>query len=115
LPRTKGRLRTNANVAKPSETTILPCKLASVGRAACADRPQPQHSACKGISVNTFGVNSWSRNRERTFDEGGKQRSGLLHLAFIVAVAVKGIDGLIEGLAGLAIAILGTRGIYDLR
>jgi uncharacterized membrane protein len=43
-----------------------------------------------------------------------RQRSGALHLAFIVAVAIKGIDGLIETLAGLAVAILGTSGIYAL-
>jgi len=45
-----------------------------------------------------------------TFDEGRKTAlAGLLHLAFIVAVAVKGIRRAYRGLAGLAIAILGTR------
>src|SRR5438067_1319797 len=31
-----------------------------------------------------------------------------------MAVAVKGIDGLLEGLAGIAVAVLGTRRVYDL-
>ena len=43
-----------------------------------------------------------------------KRQSTILRLAFFVAVAVKGIDGLIETLAGLAVAILGTPGIYAL-
>lgn len=38
----------------------------------------------------------------------------LIRFAFLVAVAIKGFDGLIETLAGLAVAILGTHGIYDL-
>ena len=38
----------------------------------------------------------------------------ILRLAFFIAVAVKGIDGVIETLAGLAVAILGTQGIYSL-
>lgn len=41
-------------------------------------------------------------------------RRGALRIAFLAAVAVKGLDGLIETLAGLAVAILGTQGIYDL-
>jgi uncharacterized membrane protein len=40
--------------------------------------------------------------------------NGLLRFAFIAAVAVKGIDGLFEGLVGIAVAVLGTQGIYDL-
>ena len=43
-----------------------------------------------------------------------KRQSTVLRLAFFVAVTVKGIDGLIETLAGLAVAILGTPGIYAL-
>jgi uncharacterized membrane protein len=43
-----------------------------------------------------------------------KRQSTLLRLAFFVAVAVKGIDGVIETLAGLAVAVLGTQGIYAL-
>lgn len=36
----------------------------------------------------------------------------MLRLAFLTAVAIKGLDGLIETLAGIAVAILGTEGIY---
>jgi uncharacterized membrane protein len=43
-----------------------------------------------------------------------KRQFTILRLAFFVAVAVKGIDGLIETLAGLAVAIVGTPGIYAL-
>jgi uncharacterized membrane protein len=43
-----------------------------------------------------------------------KRQSAILRLAFFIAVAVKGIDGVIETLAGFAIAILGTQGIYSL-
>lgn len=40
--------------------------------------------------------------------------NSFFHVAFIAAVAVKGIDGLLESLAGIAVAVLGTQGIYDL-
>lgn len=43
-----------------------------------------------------------------------KRQATLLRLAFVTAVAIKGIDGLIETAAGLTVAILGTQGIYDL-
>ena len=43
-----------------------------------------------------------------------KRQSTLLRLAFFIAVAVKGIDGVIETLAGFAVAMLGTSGIYAL-
>jgi uncharacterized membrane protein len=43
-----------------------------------------------------------------------KKRTSALRLAFLAAVAAKGIDGLIETVAGVAVAMLGTRGIYDL-
>ena len=39
---------------------------------------------------------------------------GALRIAFLGAVAIKGIDGLIETLAGIAVAILGTQGVYEL-
>jgi len=38
----------------------------------------------------------------------------VLRIAFLGAVTIKGIDGLIETLVGIAVAILGTQGIYDL-
>ena len=37
-----------------------------------------------------------------------------LRVAFLTAVAIKGLDGLIETLAGIAVAILGIQGIYFL-
>lgn len=43
-----------------------------------------------------------------------KRETGVLRVAFFVAVAVKGLDGLVESLAGAALAILGTQGIYNL-
>lgn len=36
-----------------------------------------------------------------------------MRVAFLTAVAIKGLDGLIETLAGIAVAILGTEGIYE--
>ena len=43
-----------------------------------------------------------------------KRQTSAPHLAFLAAIAVKAIDGLVESLAGLAVAMLGTQGIYDL-
>ena len=43
-----------------------------------------------------------------------KRQTSAPHLAFLAVIAVKGLDGLVESLAGLAVAILGTQGIYDL-
>lgn len=37
-----------------------------------------------------------------------------LRIAFLAAVAIKGIDGLVETIAGIAVATLGTKSIYDL-
>lgn len=37
-----------------------------------------------------------------------------LRIAFLAAVALKGIDGLAETLAGILVAFLGTQGVYDL-
>lgn len=36
----------------------------------------------------------------------------VLRIAFLVAVVIKAVDGLIETLAGIAVAILGTQAIY---
>ncbi|HEY4113771.1 MAG TPA: DUF2127 domain-containing protein [Rhizomicrobium sp.] len=41
-----------------------------------------------------------------------RQRSPLLHLAFYAAIAIKGLDGLIETVAGLLIAAFGTGAVY---
>jgi hypothetical protein len=38
----------------------------------------------------------------------------LFRMAFLVVVAVKGLDGVIETVAGIAVAILGTEGVYEL-
>jgi|SRR5579862_4513862 len=38
----------------------------------------------------------------------------LLRMAFLAAVAVKGIDGMIETVAGVVVAVLGTEGVYEL-
>ncbi|HEX3431525.1 MAG TPA: DUF2127 domain-containing protein [Rhizomicrobium sp.] len=46
--------------------------------------------------------------------EAKNPRSGTLRIAFVAAVAVKGIDGLVETFVGIVVAILGTQGIYDL-
>jgi len=43
---------------------------------------------------------------------GPKRR--VLRIAFLAAVVVKGLDGVIETLAGIAVAILGTAGVYEL-
>lgn len=37
-----------------------------------------------------------------------------MRIAFFAAVAIKGIDGFVETIAGLLVAILGTQSIYDL-
>jgi uncharacterized membrane protein len=41
-----------------------------------------------------------------------RQRSTALHLAFYAAIAIKGLDGLIETVAGLLIAAFGTGAVY---
>jgi len=51
----------------------------------------------------------WMRVRNE-----GAWRSAASRIAFLAAVAVKGIDGLIETAAGAFVAIAGPRRIYDL-
>jgi uncharacterized membrane protein len=41
-----------------------------------------------------------------------RQRSSPLHLAFYAAIVIKGLDGLIETVAGLLIAAFGTGAVY---
>lgn len=41
-----------------------------------------------------------------------RQRSSVLHLAFYAAIAIKGLDGLIETVAGLLIAAFGSGAVY---
>lgn len=41
------------------------------------------------------------------------QQSRSLRFAFLAAVAIKGLDGAIESVAGAIVAIAGTQGIYD--
>jgi uncharacterized membrane protein len=36
-----------------------------------------------------------------------------MHLAFVGAITIKGIDGLIEFVAGIVIAVLGSQQVYD--
>lgn len=43
---------------------------------------------------------------------GVPSRSTSLHLAYLVAIAIKGIDGLIEFVAGVLIAVFGSHGLY---
>lgn len=40
-------------------------------------------------------------------------RAPLLHLAYLIAIIIKGFDGLIETATGLLIATLGSRPIYE--
>jgi uncharacterized membrane protein len=42
------------------------------------------------------------------------RKRGAFRIAFLGAVAIKGIDGVVETLAGIAVAVLGTQGIYQL-
>jgi uncharacterized membrane protein len=39
--------------------------------------------------------------------------SSPLHVAFLAAIAIKGLDGLIEAVAGLIFAIAGSERVYD--
>ena len=41
------------------------------------------------------------------------RRSPLLHLAFFVAIAIKGLDGFLEAVAGTVFAIAGSQRVYD--
>jgi uncharacterized membrane protein len=41
------------------------------------------------------------------------QRSSPLHLAYLGAIAIKGLDGLVETVAGLIIAIYGSQQVYN--
>jgi len=43
-----------------------------------------------------------------------KRETAVLRVAFLVAVVVKGLDGLIESVAGVGVAVIGTQGIYNL-
>ncbi len=40
-------------------------------------------------------------------------RRSLLHLAYLGAIAVKGLDGLVETVAGLIIAVYGSQQVYN--
>lgn len=41
-------------------------------------------------------------------------KSPQFHRAYLVAIALKGFDGAVETMLGLAVAILGRQGLYDL-
>lgn len=41
------------------------------------------------------------------------RNSSLMHVAFLSAIAIKGIDGFIEFVAGIVIAILGSQQVYN--
>src|SRR5256885_16831926 len=41
------------------------------------------------------------------------QRSSLMHFAFIGAITIKGIDGFIEFVAGIVLAVVGSQQVYD--
>jgi len=41
-------------------------------------------------------------------------KRGALRIAFVAAVAAKGADGIVETLAGILVAFLGTQGVYAL-
>jgi uncharacterized membrane protein len=41
------------------------------------------------------------------------KRPAVFHLAYLVAIIIKGFDGLIETVAGLIIAIYGSQRVYD--
>jgi uncharacterized membrane protein len=41
-----------------------------------------------------------------------KQKPAYMHLAYLVAISIKGIDGLIETVAGLIVALLNSREVY---
>src|SRR5262252_4089749 len=43
-----------------------------------------------------------------------KYETNALRLAFLAAVVIKGIDGFLESIAGLAVVVLGTQQINDL-
>ena len=40
------------------------------------------------------------------------RRSSLMHLAFVAAIAIKGIDGTVEFIAGSIVALFGSRQLY---
>ena len=42
------------------------------------------------------------------------KRPALLHLAYLIAIIIKGIDGLVETVAGTLIAIYGSHQVYQL-
>ena len=42
------------------------------------------------------------------------KRPALLHLAYLIAIIIKGFDGLIETVAGTLIAIYGSHQVYEL-
>jgi uncharacterized membrane protein len=41
-----------------------------------------------------------------------KQKPAYMHLAYLVAISIKGLDGLIETVAGLIVAFLNSREVY---
>ena len=41
------------------------------------------------------------------------KKSGPLHIAFFVAIAIKGLDGFLEAVAGLIFAFAGSQQVYD--
>ena len=41
------------------------------------------------------------------------QRSSLMHFAFIGAITIKGIDGFIEFVAGIVLAVVGSQQVYN--
>ncbi|HEY1614137.1 MAG TPA: DUF2127 domain-containing protein [Rhizomicrobium sp.] len=44
---------------------------------------------------------------------GMTQRTGFLRLAYVAAIAVKGLDGAAETVAGMLVAVLGTASLSD--
>ena len=49
-----------------------------------------------------------------TYQAKAAEKSSFLHLAYLVAITIKGIDGLIETIAGLIVAIVGSEQLYIL-
>src|SRR5215469_15336255 len=69
------------------------------------DRPEIPSTAdwcINGQTIMSIRIGKDTRNRRA------------LRVAFLVAVAIKGLDGLVETLAGTTVGILGTEGIYFL-
>jgi len=78
------------------------------------DRLHPLQSRVRRHPVAQSLSNLTSSDMAGTSQPQAAEKPSLLHLAYLVAITIKGIDGLIETIAGLIVAIVGSEEIYIL-